>query len=60
MSFSVLAKRNGAEPNVLNGACANVVSPAQGRIFKKRTVAGGQKGNNKFGQKEAAASSTGS
>lgn len=35
MSFSVLAKRNGAEPNVLNGACANVVSPAQGRIFKK-------------------------
>ncbi len=27
MSFSVLAKRNGAEPNVLNGACANVACP---------------------------------
>ena len=37
-----------------------IVSPAQGRIFKKRTVAGGQNRNNKFGQKEAAASSTGS
>ena len=27
MSFSVLAKRNGAELNVLNGACANVACP---------------------------------
>ena len=27
MSFSVLAKRNGAEPNVLNGACANAACP---------------------------------
>ena len=27
MSFSVLAKRNGAEPNVLNGACDNVACP---------------------------------
>ena len=27
MSFSVLAKRNGAEQNVLNGACANVACP---------------------------------
>ena len=40
--------------------CYYIVSPAQGLDFKKRPETAGQIGNYKFGQKEAAASSTGS